>query len=56
LQLEEVCIKFYGDDKYDKEITNLPMTLEKIVIEDEKYLKYITKIPFGCDVVVQKIE
>jgi hypothetical protein len=32
------------------------MTLEKIIIEDEKYLKYITKIPFGCDIVIQKID
>jgi hypothetical protein len=32
------------------------MTLEKIIIEDEKFLKYITKIPFGCDIVIQKID
>ena len=56
LRLEEVCIKFSDDDKYNKEITNLPITLEKITIEDEKYLKYITKIPFNCEIVIQKIE
>jgi hypothetical protein len=32
------------------------MTLEKIVIPDEIYLKYITKIPFGCDTVIQNID
>jgi hypothetical protein len=46
---------FRYDDKYNKEITNLPITLKKIIIEDEIYLKYITKIPFGCDIVIQKI-
>jgi len=56
LWIEEVKIKFYYTNKYDKEINNLPITLEKIVIEDEKFLKYITKIPFGCDIVIQKIE
>jgi len=55
-QLEEVYIDFYDNNKYDKEVTNLPMTLEKITIEDEKYLKYITKIPFGCEIVIQKVE
>jgi hypothetical protein len=47
LWIEEVCIQF-GSDEFNKEITNLPITLEKITIEDEKFLKYITKIPFGC--------
>jgi hypothetical protein len=56
LGIEEVYIDFYGNDKYNKEVTNLPITLEKIVISDEKYLKYITKIPFSCDIIIQKIE
>jgi hypothetical protein len=43
-------------DIIQKEVTNLPITLEKITIKDEKFLKYITKIPFGCDIVIQKIE
>ena len=34
-------------------INNLPMTLEKIVIKDKKYLKFITKIPFGCKIVIK---
>jgi hypothetical protein len=55
LHLEEVYIKF-SNDIIQKEVTNLPMTLEKIAIKDEKFLKYITKIPFGCDIVIQKIE
>ena len=52
LQLEEVYIQFYHN--YDKEITNLPITLKKITIDYEKYLKYITKIPFGCEIIIQK--
>jgi len=48
LRLEEVYIKFYDMNEYNKKVTNLPMTLKKIVIQNEKYLKYITKIPFGC--------
>jgi hypothetical protein len=57
LRIEEVNIMFAEwNDKYNKEVNNLPMTLEKIIIEDEKYLKYITKIPFGCDIVIQKID
>ena len=57
LGLEEVCIKFneYNDED-NKEVNNLPITLKKITIENEKYLKYITKIPFGCEIVIQKIE
>ncbi len=45
LQIEEVCINFSNDYTFNKEVNNLPITLEKIVIYDEKYLKYITKIP-----------
>ena len=57
LQIEEVCIKFNKYyDEYNKEVNNLPITLKKIVIENEKNLKYITKIPFGCEIIIQKIE
>jgi hypothetical protein len=56
LQIEEVCIKFSNSDTYDKEVNNLQITLKKITIENEKYLKYITKIPFGCEIAIQKIE
>jgi hypothetical protein len=56
LWIEEVYILFSGRDKYNKEVNNLPITLEKIIIEDEKYLKYITKIPFGCNIVIQKFD
>jgi hypothetical protein len=56
LWIEEVCINFVDDSKSDKEITNLPITLERITIKNEKYLKYITKIPFGCDIIIQKID
>jgi hypothetical protein len=53
LWIEEVYINF-NSYKYNKEVNNLPITLEKIIISDKKYLKYITKIPFGCDTVIQK--
>jgi hypothetical protein len=56
LWIKEVYIMFSNGSKCNKEITNLPITLEKITISDEIYLKYITKIPFGCDIVIQKIE
>jgi hypothetical protein len=58
LQLEEVYIMFYDFNdsyEYNKEVNNLPITLEKIIIEDEEYLKYITKIPFGCNIVIQSL-
>jgi hypothetical protein len=42
---------FWNDEK-DKEITNLPMTLKRITIVYKEYLKYITKIPFGCKIVI----
>jgi hypothetical protein len=56
LWIEEVCIKFSDHDIYNKEVNNLPMTLEKIIIEDKKYLKYITKRPFNCKTIIQKID
>ena len=48
LHLDEVYILFCFNDIFNKEITNLPMTLKKITIFSKKNLKYITKIPFGC--------
>jgi hypothetical protein len=36
----------------NKEVNNLPITLEKINIYDEIFLRYITKIPFGCDITI----
>lgn len=32
---------------------NLPHTIKKIVIEDEKYMKYLTKIPFSCEIEIK---
>jgi hypothetical protein len=47
--IEEIFTNFlHNSEGKNKEITNLPITLKKIVIKYEKYLKYITKIPFGC--------
>ena len=56
LWITEVYIKFCNNVKYDKEVNNLPVSLERITILYEIYLKYITKVPFGCDTVIQKIE
>jgi hypothetical protein len=56
LHIKEVYIKFCTNRIFNKEITNLPLTLEKIIITDKKYLKYITKKPFNCDIVIQKID
>jgi hypothetical protein len=41
-----------GDER-NKEVNNLPMTLEKVIIDDKKFLKYITKIPFGCNIIIK---
>jgi hypothetical protein len=55
LQLEEIYIVFTDWTNIEhKEVNNLPITLERITIKDEKYLKYITKIPFGCDIVIHE--
>ena len=43
-------------NEFNKEVNNLPITLEKIFIEDEKYLKYITKKPLNCVIIIQKID
>jgi hypothetical protein len=48
LHIEEVYIKFSLNNEQNKEISNLPFTLDKIIIPNNKYLKYITKIPFNC--------
>jgi hypothetical protein len=53
LHIKEVYIMFSNNYNKNKEVSNLPITLEKIIIEDVKYLKYITKIPFSCDIVIK---
>ena len=53
LHIEEIYIKFSILEGYNKEVTNLPMTLKKIIVDNKKYLNYITKIPFGCDIVTK---
>jgi hypothetical protein len=42
--IEKVYI--YFNDKQDKKVENLPLTIKEIIINDEEYKKYI-KIPFG---------
>jgi hypothetical protein len=39
---------------FRENINNLPFGLKKIVVNNEGYKKYITKIPFGCEVVVDE--
>ena len=53
--IEKIYIWFSNDDKYDKKVENLPLTIKEIVIEDEYYKKYI-KIPFGCVLTIKKFE
>ncbi len=47
-QIEKLHILFdCEDDKNNKKIENLPLTIKEIIIYDEKYIKYI-KVPFNC--------
>ena len=53
LHIENVYIYFH--DRDIKNIENLPPSIKKIIIQDEKYMKYITKVPFDCIVEIRKI-
>jgi hypothetical protein len=53
--IEKIYIWFSNDDKYDKKVENLPLTIKEIVIENEKFKDYI-KIPFGCVLTIKKFE
>ena len=44
---------FSTNDDLNHNITNLPCTMKKITITDEKFKQYLTKIPFGCQVRVK---
>jgi hypothetical protein len=46
-----VYIKFDKDENIN--VNNLPLTIKEIVIEDEKYKKFI-KIPYGSIITIQK--
>jgi hypothetical protein len=54
--IEEAHILFtYNEHDYmNNKITNLPITLKKIIIDFEYQIKYLTKIPFGCIVEIKK--
>jgi 6,7-dimethyl-8-ribityllumazine synthase len=52
--IEEVYIRFNRDDTRNKKINTLPTTLKKIYIQYDNYLKYITNIPDGCKIVIEK--
>ena len=58
--IEKVKIVFQNNDREyvggfkNTKIDNLPPTLTKIVIEDEKYMIYLTKIPYNCKVQIKR--
>ena len=54
IKIVKILFKDYYNE--NKKIINLPYTLEKIILEDEKYKEYIEKIPFDCIIEIQKIE
>jgi hypothetical protein len=54
--IEKVYILFYYyNEVKNKKIENLPPTIKEIVIEDDKFKKYI-KVPFGCILTIKNIE
>ena len=36
----------------DEKMSNLPITLKKIILSNAYYEKYIDKIPFGCELII----
>jgi hypothetical protein len=52
--VEDIYINFnYSNDIFMKKVENLPFTVKKIVIDYERFMKYLTKIPFDCQVEVR---
>jgi hypothetical protein len=43
----ETLVIYFNSNKNNKIISNLPLTIKEIIINDEKHEKYI-KIPFGA--------
>jgi len=50
--IEEIHINFTNCEILDKEVSMLPISIKKIIIGNEKNLKYITKKPLGCEIVI----
>lgn len=46
--IEKIHIFFDDDEKFNKDVSNLPMSLKEIIIKNKDFAKYILKIPFGC--------
>jgi hypothetical protein len=53
--IEKIYILFFNYNNHNKKVENLPSTIKEIVIENEKFKKYI-KVPFGCIITIKKIE
>ncbi len=50
----EIYFSYYydsEDDYLDEIINNLPSTIKKIIVNDITKIDFITKIPFGCEIV-----
>jgi hypothetical protein len=45
--IKKLYVVFYAQEKFNKNIINLPTTIDEIVIENEFYKKYFKNIPFG---------
>jgi hypothetical protein len=55
LTVDTVKIYFFKNRwTLNRNVENLPSTIKKIILNKMTYRKYITKIPFGCEVVEKK--
>jgi hypothetical protein len=59
-EIKKIYIYFYSAEELasnknkNKNVENLSITLKEIVIQNKKYEKYLTKIPFGTIITIQK--
>jgi hypothetical protein len=51
--IDDLYIDFYHYNKDNKNVDNLPLTIKRIFIENEKHKNFI-KIPFGCVLTIKK--
>jgi hypothetical protein len=51
--IEKIFIKFNSDNKLNKKVENMSITIKEIIIENEEYKKYI-KIPFETKITIQQ--
>jgi hypothetical protein len=52
--LKKINIKFSYYSEKNKYITNLSTTIKEIVISDDIYSKFLTNIPFGTNITIDK--